>query len=111
MTVMWVFIFCCSLATDYLAGEHEAREIVAPVENHEVHQQTPLEYSPEIYDDTPLEEHNPQFPSSTDIKPDSPHAPPHAPSPPILEEEPGEEAPKTCISGKLTHASFCNKNV
>jgi hypothetical protein len=98
MIVMWVFIFCCSLATDYLAGEHEAREIVAPVENHEVHQQAPLEYSPEIYDGTPLEEHNPQFPSSTDIKPDSPHAPPHAPSPPILEEEPGEEAPKTYAS-------------
>ncbi|KAK3144291.1 hypothetical protein QOZ80_4AG0311070 [Eleusine coracana subsp. coracana] len=85
-------------ATDYFTGEHEVREVEAPAENHEVHQQAPLEYSAGIYDDTPLEEHNPPFPSSTDTKQDSPHAPPLAPSPPIPEEEPVEEAPKTYAS-------------
>ncbi|TVU15291.1 hypothetical protein EJB05_38803 [Eragrostis curvula] len=95
-------------ASDYLAGEHETTEIVAPAENHEVHQQAPLEYRAGIYDDTPLEEHNPQFPSSTDVKQNSPHAPPQAPSPPIIEEEPVEEAPKTYASvlrkkGNLGH--------
>ncbi|KAK3142106.1 hypothetical protein QOZ80_4BG0342280 [Eleusine coracana subsp. coracana] len=98
-------------ANDYFTGEHEVREIEAPAENHEVHQQAPLEYSAGIYDDTPLEEHNPSFPSSTDIKQDSPHAPPLAPSPPTPEEEPVEEAPKTYASvlrkkGNTTHQAI-----
>jgi hypothetical protein len=106
MIVMRLFIFCCSLATDCLAGEHKATEIVTSVENQEAHQQAPVEYSAEVYDNTPLEEHNPLFPSSTDIKQDSPDAPPQAPSPPMLEEEPAEEAPKTYASVVSLHTTF-----
>ncbi|XP_062226140.1 nuclear transport factor 2-like isoform X2 [Phragmites australis] len=85
-------------ASDCLAGELEATEVVAPAENHEVQQQDPLEFTDGTYDDTPLEEHISLFPSSTDVKQDSPLAPPHPPSPPMLEEEPVEEAPKTYAS-------------
>uniref|UniRef100_A0A0A8XQZ1 RRM domain-containing protein n=1 Tax=Arundo donax TaxID=35708 RepID=A0A0A8XQZ1_ARUDO len=85
-------------ASDYLTGELEATEVVAPAENHEVQQQDPLESRDGVYDDTPLEEHISSFPSSTDVKQDSPLAPPNPPSPPTLEEEPVEEAPKTYAS-------------
>ncbi|XP_062186260.1 nuclear transport factor 2-like [Phragmites australis] len=85
-------------ASDYLAGKLEATEVLAPAENNEVQQQDPLEFRAGIYDDTPLEEHIPPFPSSKDVKQDSPLAPPLPPSPPTLEEEPVEEAPKTYAS-------------
>jgi hypothetical protein len=49
-----------------------------------------------IDDETHLEEHIPPFPSSTDVKRDSPLALPHPPSPTL--EEPVEEAPKTYAS-------------
>jgi len=101
--------------SDYLDGEPEARETVAPVENHVQHtvapvenhvqHQDPLEYKAGnvIYDETYPEEHIPSFPSSTDVKRDSPLAPPHPPLSPTL-QEPVEEAPKT-------YASVLRRNV
>jgi hypothetical protein len=98
-----------SPGSDYLDGEPEARETVAPVENHVQHtvapvenhvqHQDPLEYKAGnvIYDETYPEEHIPSFPSSTDVKRDSPLAPPHPPLSPTL-QEPVEEAPKTYAS-------------
>jgi hypothetical protein len=59
-----------------------------------------------IDDETHLEEHIPPFPSSTDVKRDSPLAPPHPPSPTL--EEPVEEAPKTYASGKQIHYKCYN---
>ncbi|CAN6276259.1 unnamed protein product [Urochloa humidicola] len=87
--------------SDYLDGEQQ--EAVAP-ENH-VQQQDPSEYKAVngIYDETHSEEHMPSFSSSTDVKQDSPLAP-QAPSPPTLEEEPVEEAPKTYASVLRTKA-------
>jgi len=87
-----------SPGSDYLDGEPEAQETVAPAENHVQHQD-PLEYKAGnvIYDETHPEEHIPSFLSSTDMKRDSPIAPPHPPSSPTL-EEPVEEAPKTYAS-------------
>ncbi|KAG2567343.1 nuclear transport factor 2-like isoform X2 [Panicum virgatum] len=87
--------------SDYLDGEPQ--EVVAPAQNH-VQQQDPSEYKAEnvIYEETHSEEHMPSFPSSTDVKQDSPLAP-HPPSPPTP-EEPVEEAPKTYASVLRTKA-------
>ncbi|CAL5026501.1 unnamed protein product [Urochloa decumbens] len=87
--------------SDYLDGEPQ--EVVAPG-NH-VQQQAPSEYKAVngIYDETHSEEHMPSFSSSTDVKQDSPLAP-QPPSPPTLEEEPVEEAPKTYASVLRTKA-------
>ncbi|CAN6249325.1 unnamed protein product [Urochloa humidicola] len=87
--------------SDYLDGEPQ--ETVAP-ENH-VQQQDPSEYKAinGIYDETHSEEHMPLFSSSIDVKQDSPLAP-QPPSPPTLEEEPVEEAPKTYASVLRTKA-------
>ncbi|CAO2042944.1 unnamed protein product [Urochloa humidicola] len=87
--------------SDYLDGEPQ--EAVAP-ENH-VQQQDPSEYKAVngFYDETHSEEHMPSFSSSTDVKQDSPLAP-QPPSPPNLEEEPAEEAPKTYASVLRTKA-------
>lgn len=85
------------IGSDYLDGEPEAQETVDPAENHVQHQDY-LEYKAGnvIDDETHLEEHIPPFPSSTDVKRDSPLTPPHPPSPTL--EEPVEEAPKTYAS-------------
>ncbi|ONM15929.1 Nuclear transport factor 2 (NTF2) family protein with RNA binding (RRM-RBD-RNP motifs) domain [Zea mays] len=85
------------IGSDYLDGEPEAQETVDPAENHVQHQDY-LEYKAGnvIDDETHLEEHIPPFPSSTDVKRDSPLALPHPPSPTL--EEPVEEAPKTYAS-------------
>ncbi|KAG2573287.1 hypothetical protein PVAP13_7KG243100 [Panicum virgatum] len=87
--------------SDYLDGE--TQEVVAPAENH-VQQQDPSEYKVVnvIYEETHSEEHVPSFPSSKDVKQDSPLAP-HPPSPPTP-EEPVEEAPKTYASVLRTKA-------
>ena len=92
------FLLHNSPGSDYLDGEPEVQETVAPAENHVQHQD-PLEYKAGnvIYDETHPEEHIPSFLSSTDMKRDSPIAPPHPPSSPTL-EEPVEEAPKTYAS-------------
>ncbi|KAJ1271836.1 hypothetical protein BS78_06G156100 [Paspalum vaginatum] len=91
--------------SDYLDGEPEGQEVVTPAENH-VQQQEPLEYKAvnDIYNENYSEEHIPLFPSSTDVKQDSPLAPAHPPSPLALEEEPVEEAPKTYASVLRTKA-------
>lgn len=91
--------------SDYLDGEPEGQEAVAPAENH-VQQQEPFDYMAGnvSYNENYSEEHISLFPSSTDVKQDSPVAPPHPPSPPSLEEEPVEEAPKTYASVLRTKA-------
>ena len=92
-----------SPGSDYLDGEPQ--EVVAPAQNH-VQQQDPSEYKVEnvIYEETHSEEHMPSFPSSTDVKQDSPLAP-HPPSPPTP-EEPVEEAPKTYASVVSKHILY-----
>ena len=92
-----------SPGSDYLDGE--TQEVVAPAENH-VQQQDPSEYKVVnvIYEETHSEEHVPSFPSSKDVKQDSPLAP-HPPSPPNP-EEPVEEAPKTYASVVSKHILY-----
>nr|CAB3485094.1 unnamed protein product [Digitaria exilis] len=87
--------------SDYFDGEPQ--DVVPAAENH-VQQQDPSEYKAVngIYDETHSEEHMPSFPSSTDVKQDSPLASqPPSPPPP---EEPVEEAPKTYASVLRTKA-------
>ncbi|KAL6651030.1 hypothetical protein ACP70R_009955 [Stipagrostis hirtigluma subsp. patula] len=83
-------------ASDYLSGEPEAKEVISPVDTEAKDNGLTSESHEVMYDDTPLEEPNPLFPSSTDIKQDASRAPPQPPSPPIL--EPVEEQPKTYAS-------------
>lgn len=94
-----ILLLLNSPGSDYLDGEPEPQEAVAPAEDH-VLEQHPLEYKAGnvLYDETHSEEHIPSFPSSTNTKQDSPLAPSHPLSSPTLEEEPVEEAPKTYAS-------------
>ncbi|PWZ03984.1 hypothetical protein Zm00014a_035084 [Zea mays] len=80
------------IGSDYLDGEPEAQETVDPAENHVQHQDY-LEYKAGnvIDDETHLEEHIPPFPSSTDVKRDSPLALPtlhHLPSKNLWKKHP-----------------------
>lgn len=92
-----------SPGSDYFDGEPQ--DVVPAAENH-VQQQDPSEYKAVngIYDETHSEEHMPSFPSSTDVKQDSPLASqPPSPPPP---EEPVEEAPKTYASVVSKHVLY-----